>query len=227
MSKSAKPKQSSICSRERNGRPYFYCWIAGKQHGLGFDREAADQKYAELLLSKPKPEPLAAPRAEQISDHIAPAGTPTVMVADVLREYLKWVKSNRSEGTYDFYCKPLVGSAKERKTSVPLAEFVGDMPVSEFGEHCVKDWIDTHYSHGSDTYKCTLMRPVKTAFKWACSKKSGKLLKENPIDELEVPTAESREVDLTDAQWLEIESKVPQPLLDFLIVLKETGSTLR
>jgi len=224
MPKSAKPKQSSICSRTRNGRPYFYCWIAGKQHGLGFDREAADRKYAELLLSKPQSEPVAPSWPEQISSQDSETEPPPVMVAHVLREFLVWVKKNRSGGTYDFYAKPLTGSDKKSKSAVPFLDFIGDMPVSEFGEQCVKDWIDTHYSHGSDTYRHNLIRAVKCAFKWACSKKSGKLLSENPIDELELPSADSREVDLTDAQWAVIEAKVPQPLLNLLIVLKETGA---
>jgi len=218
VSNLAKPKQSSICCRTRNGRRYYYCWIAGKQHGLGYDREAADTKYGELLSGKGKPEPQAAPEPEP-----KPAAA-TVTVARVLREYLKWVKANRSEGTYTYYSRAIEGTAKKRKTFVPFLDFIGDTTVDEFGEHNVKEWIDTHYAHGSDTYKNTLMRPIKTAFKWACSKKSNRLLSENPIDELEMPAADSREIEVTDAQWAEIESKAQQPFLDLLIVLKETGA---
>jgi hypothetical protein len=52
MSKVSKPKQSSICCRNQNSRKYYYCWIKGTQHGLGYDREAADTKYGELLSGK-------------------------------------------------------------------------------------------------------------------------------------------------------------------------------
>jgi len=223
VSKLAKVKQSSICSRNRNGRKYYYCWIKGKQSGLGYDREAADAKYKELLNGKPmaeaEPQPQPAPEPAK----------PAITVALVIRQYLAWldreVAAERlSTGTHDYYRRPLEGTAEKRKSFVPFLEFVGEMTVDKFGENVVKDWIDTHFADGSDTYHNTLMRPVKRAFKWACSKKSERLLTENPIDELELPTAESREVEITDAQWAEVETNAPQPLLDLLILLKETGA---
>jgi integrase len=222
MTKVAKVKQSSICCRNRNGRKYYYCWIKGTQHGLGYDREAADAKYKELLNGKPASEPEPQPAPE-------PVAKPCIKVADVLREFLAWLdkeaKAGRaSAGTLNFYRRPIAGLAKSQKSAVPFLDYIGDMNVDEFGENVVKHWIDTHYANGTDNYKITLLRPIKRAFKWACSKKSERLLTENPIDELELPTAESREVEITELQWAEVEPKAPQPLRDLLIVLKETGA---
>jgi hypothetical protein len=166
VTKVAKPKQSSICCRNRNGRKYYYCWIKGKQSGLGYDREAADAKYRELLSGNSKPEPQG---ALELRPATTATTNPAVTVAHVLREFLKWVEKNRSEGTYDFYCRPIEGKAKDRKSFVPFIDFIGETTVDEFGEHKVAEWIDTYFSHGSDNYKITLMRPLKTAFKWACS----------------------------------------------------------
>jgi len=223
MNKVSKVKQSSICCRNRNGRKYYYCWIAGKQSGLGYDREAADAKYKELLNGKAK---LAAvPALEAEPEPV----TASITVAHVLRKYLEWrekeVAAGRlAIGTLNFDKRPIAGLAKNPKSAVPFIEFVGDMPVDEFGENVVKDWIDTHYSHLVDNSKINLLRPLKQAFRWACSKKSGRLLSENPIDELELPTAESREVEITDAQWEKVESKATGPFLEALKVLKDTGA---
>jgi integrase len=220
VSKVTKPKQSSICCRIRKGRKYYYCWIKGTQHGLGFDREAADAQYKELLNGKPDAEPKPAPE---------PVAKPSITVATVLRKYLEWRKKEVAAGrlaigTLNYDRRPIEGLAEKRKSAVPFLEFIGEMTVDEFGENVVKDWIDTHYGNGTDNYKITLLRPIGQAFRWACSKKSGRLLIENPIDELELPTAESREIEITDAQWNEVELKAKKPLLDLLKVLKETGA---
>jgi integrase len=222
VSNVAKPKQSSICCRIRNGRKYYYCWIKGTQHGLGYDREAADAKYRALLNGNSAAESESQPAPE-------PAAKPSITVAYVLRQFLAWLDKELaakrlSPGTCNYYRQSLEGKAKKRKSFVPFIDFVGEMSVDEFGEYVVKDWIDTHYAHGSDTYHNTLLRPIKRAFKWATTKQSGRLISENPIDELQITAADSREIEITDAQWAEIEVKAEGPFLDLLIVLKETGA---
>jgi integrase len=41
---------------------------------------------------------------------------------------------------------------------------------------------------------------------------------------LELPTPASREVEITNEQWVEVEVTAQQPVLDLLILLKETGA---
>jgi integrase len=198
--------------------------MKGKQHGLGFDRVEADAKYKTLLNGNSVTEPQAAP-----APTVPVSDKPPITVAHVLHKFLEWLEKETaagrsSVGTLRYYKRPLAGLAKKQKSFVPFLEFVGEMTVDEFGEHTVTEWIDTHYSHGTDNYKITLLRPVKRAFSWACSKKSNRLLKENPIDELELPTADSRHVYITAAQLAEIEAKAQGTFLDLLTVLRESGA---
>ena len=38
----------SISTRQRDGRPYYYTLIDGKQRGLGFDKQEAQKNYRAL-----------------------------------------------------------------------------------------------------------------------------------------------------------------------------------
>src|SRR4029079_2943194 len=151
MSKPAKPKQPSLCRRIRHGRENYYCWIKGKQHCLGIDRQQAEAKFAALLGgTQAQAAPQAAPEPQPVKQSIT--------VAHVLRKYVEWLEKETaagrsSDGTLKYYKRPLVGLAKKQKAFVPFLDFVGEITVDEFGEHTVIEWIDTHYSHGADNYK--------------------------------------------------------------------------
>ena len=74
----------------RQPKPYFrkqtkswYCSVGGKQISLGKDREAAHQKFHELMTNR-----------DAISSEL-------VTVYELSQAYLDWCKSNRKKTTYD------------------------------------------------------------------------------------------------------------------------------
>ncbi|HBE68161.1 MAG TPA: hypothetical protein DDW52_08425, partial [Planctomycetaceae bacterium] len=83
----------------------------------------------------------------------------------------------------------------------------------------VEDWVNQY--DFSVTSRRNYMRAAKRCFKWA--KKQG-YLDSNPIEDLEVPSAECREVIVEAAEFEVLKSYTRnQSLLDLMLLTWETG----
>ena len=100
-------------------------------------------------------------------------------LAAIVDAFLEWVLNNRSPETYEWY----------RYRLQRFLDRYPDLRTDDLRPFHVETWADT-YDH-SVTSKRNYLRSVKRCMKWA--KKQG-YIDRNPIEDLEVPTAEAKEV---------------------------------
>lgn len=130
---------------------------------------------------------------------------------DLILRYLDWSEVNQADSTYLFYKTYLESFRKA----------VGTLKVAALRPYHVTEWVkDQKWTNPNTVHGA--MRSVQRAFNW--SKRQG-LITASPLDGLEKPTPQPREVDLTAEQFQEILDAVVDPTFrDVLIVLRETGA---
>lgn len=209
-------RHSGVCCRTKNGAPYYYAQVGGKQVGLGRDHAAAVAKWHELMTAE-------ADRAKLVEVQ------PALKVRSVLLAFLEYVRAFKSERTFEFHHRHLAG---ESKKFVSFDEFLcrngnAEMLVTDFGPLEVESWINQHFSSTSANYRHNLMRSVCEAFSWAIKKRPDfrrALNGQNPLIGLEKPVPTARQRYITDDEWQQILAAVEDgPFRDILIVLAETG----
>ncbi|TWT57908.1 site-specific tyrosine recombinase XerC [Thalassoglobus neptunius] len=133
----------------------------------------------------------------------------TASLVGIIDAFLEWVQKNRSEATYEWY----------RYRLQRFAQKYPDLRASDLKPYHVELWAD-QYKH-SQTSRRNYLRSVKRCLKWA--KKQG-YIDGSPISDLEVPSAEHRELALDAEQFQELLTFVRSPeLRDLLVVSWETG----
>ncbi|QDV74558.1 tyrosine-type recombinase/integrase [Botrimarina mediterranea] len=155
-----------------------------------------DDAYAEFhrLMTQPK-------ERRQVSGKLF-AGT-----AD---DFLDFVAKNNAEATFAFY----------RDLLQKFCSLHPNLRIDQLRPFHVQKWVDG-YGHLSKNSRRNHMRAVKRCVRWA--KKMG-YIDTNPIEDLELPGAESREVCLTDAEYIELlRFASPDSLKDLITVTWETG----
>jgi len=123
----------------RPERGVWYVTLDGKQHNLGAEREAAFDRYRELLK---------APRQKKVD---------LKSVAAVLDNFLDWTKTHRAPRTYEWYLERCQSFA----TTLPE-----NLPVSALKPYHVQQWVDSH-KNWSDGQKRGCMIAIQRAFNWA------------------------------------------------------------
>lgn len=130
--------------------------------------------------------------------------------AGICDAFLSYVEKNRAPDTYKFY-RDL------------LQKFCGEHPelrIDSIKPFHVQIWADG-YPHLSQNSRRNHMRAVKRCMKWA--KKMG-FIDSNPIEDLDLPGAERREVYVTDDEYQELlRYASPDSLKALIAVTWETG----
>lgn len=130
--------------------------------------------------------------------------------AAVADAFLDWVKANRSPDTFEWYRYRL-----ERFCQLHPTLLIADLKPFH-----VQQWVDS-YTELSKTTKRNYVRSMKRCTLWA---KLQGYIKENPIEGLEVPGANRREVVLSLEDFNVMLSHIPDPALRQLcLVAFETG----
>jgi len=127
----------------------------------------------------------------------------------VIDAFLEWVDRNRSPDTYEWY----------RYRLQRFIEKHPDLRASDLRPYHVETWADGYDL--SVTSRRNYLRSVKRCLKWA--KKQG-YIDRNPIEDLEVPVAEHREVAITREGFDEFLGFVRnESFRDLVSVTWETG----
>jgi integrase len=195
-------KKKSKTPRRREPQPFFrefnqtwYLQLGKRQINLGKDKEAAWERYHELIKDRKDVE-----------------ATANTTVCGVLETFLGWVKDWRSEGTYGWYSVHLSSFASHVGQSLKLLD-LHDKHVTKWIDACHKDSApDTIYG---------AIRTVQRAMNWAV--KRGYLPK-SPVKNVEKPQTEPREAIITLAQFEQIIARCSdENARDFFNVMWETG----
>jgi integrase len=192
--------------RPKNREPFWRsdraCWYvqSGTRHiRLSPDKDEAWRLWHEFM-AKP-PEQRAAPRPPD-----------TRLVAVVLDTFLDWVKANKAHNTYTW-------------NRARIQAFLDAIPpllaVSDLKPHHVTRVMDAHPGWSAST-KNGFGRSVQQAFRWA--KRQG-LIDSNPIEYVEKPGGQAREMAISPAQYTAIMEVVTEPCARTLLhAAWETGA---
>ena len=94
------------------------------------------------------------------------------------------------------------------------------MQLADLQPYHVQQWVDSYPDH-SQTTRRNYLRSIKRCLKWAV--KQG-YLSANPLEHLEVPGAERREVCVTPEQYAQLLAHIPDVAFrDLVITTWETG----
>ncbi len=124
------------------------------------------------------------PREQQVSAE---------SVAVLIDAFLDWVSKHRAAETYEWYRYRLQRFLNKHP----------DLRSADLRPFHVENWADDYPL--SITSRRNYLRSVKRCMKWA--KKQG-YITTNPIEDLEVPSADHREVAITDAEFEEFMSHI-------------------
>lgn len=181
----------------RQPKPFFrkftatwYVQLGRKQINLGKDKKAAFRRYHELMADR-------GTASDQLSK-----------VAEVFEEYLEWLHTHRSEGTYQQAVHYLSLFARHIGPGAKVRELTGML---------VTRWIEKQGSW-SPTTQHDAVALVQRAFRWAVRRG---LIRQSPVEHVEgKPRRKRREVVYTPEQWKQLKAEVKDDdfsdLLDFM-----------
>lgn len=204
----------------RPGKPFwkkshraYYSNIGGKPVRLGTTREEAETEYHRLKFEQ-KSAQLESGQKGTNGDVCKPARHHVETVVDVCTKYLAHLEKNRKERTFQWYRDTLKLFCKEVGRSLTVEELI---------PHHLTDWADSHADDWSPTTRFNYMRAVQGAFRWAARQR---IIKTNPIEYVEKPTPESREVIITEKQWDSILANYSDddPFRDLLVFARGSGA---
>ncbi len=182
----------------RPARCLWYVQLAGKQINLGPDRDAAFERYHELMTDFRR------------RGHIAPTSpSPPLFVVEVIDKFLDWVHIHRSPDTFEWYRYRLQRFAEKHRT----------LTISDLRPYHVQEWVDGYRL--SQTSRRNYLRTMKRCMQWAL--RQG-YIEKHPLQDLEVPAGERRETTVSDDEFAAIlEATREDSFRDLLIVTWETG----
>ena len=204
----------------RPGKPFwkkshraYYANIAGRPVRLGTTWEEAETEFHRLKFEQKSTQPESGHKGT-IDEACKQSHHQTDMVVDVCTKYLAHLQKNRTERTFQWY----------RDTFKLFCKEIGrDLTVNELIPHHLTDWANRHADKWSPTTRFNYIRAVQGAFRWAARQR---IIKNNPIEYVEKPTPESREVIITDKQWNSVLATYPEddPFRDLLVFAQGSGA---
>jgi integrase len=182
----------------RKSRKTWYVEISGRQINLGPEKEAAFQRYYEIMACPPEK------RLESVQKG------PGTKLCQLFDSFLDWLQKNRSAATYGWYQYRL-----QR-----FADHYPDLTIEQLKPFHVQEWVDGYEDHATTTRR-NYIRTVKRCLKWA--KRQG-YIGEDPIALMEVPAGEARDVFIPRDKFDELLTLAPDPSLrDLMKVTYATG----
>jgi len=179
----------------RKSNKRWYVWHDGKQVNLGPDKQEAHRQF-HALMALPK-------------EHRTAPSTPDISLPELVDHFLEWVQRHRAEetcGWYQYRLERLCGKYPQ-------------MAAAALRPYHVDDWVSEYQL--SQTSRRNYLRSVKRCYKWA--KRQG-YLQENPIADIEVPSAIGKEVSLSQEEFDRLLSYVRNDgFRELLITTWETG----
>lgn len=149
-------------------------------------------------------------RYHELMTNPSVAESPTTTIVPIIEAFLDWTAKHRAPDTYEWY-------------RYRLQRFVDRYPrltLNELKPYHVQQWVDSYDL--SRTSKRNYLRSIKRCLAWAV--KQGYLDK-SPIEHLEVPAAESKNLVISQAEFndlLNFFSSNPE-FCELLVVTWETG----
>lgn len=131
-------------------------------------------------------------------------------MASVIDDFLEYVKRNRAPDTYCWYRDLLQKFILQHK----------QLRIDDIRPYHVQRWVDS-YPHLAKTSRRNHFRAVKRCVKWAVEQG---YIDQNPLQHLSVPSAERKEVMVSEEEFERILNQAsPESLRDLLITTWETG----
>lgn len=171
-------------------------WIAnidGKRHYLGPNKAKASKAFHRLMSAERTRRPTAGSLQE---------------LAD---KFLGWTKSNRAEGTYEWYVRHL---------GAVLSDLPDDLEPDELTPELLTGVLDR--TGWSDTTKNGAVRAIVRVYSWARLQRI--LTIPSPIEHMERPQATRREVTLTDEDMIAILGSCNSDFATLLTLAWATGA---
>ncbi|MDA7980518.1 MAG: tyrosine-type recombinase/integrase [Pirellulales bacterium] len=161
----------------------------------------------QILLGKSKPEALA--RYQQLMANPRPQAVPSGSLLAIIDAFLDWVHRNRAPDTYEWYRYRL-----ER-----FARRFPDMKATEVRPHHAEAWVNEYQL--ARTSRRNYLRSIKCCLKWAT--KQGHIAS-NPLEALQVPSAEAREILISEEEYNHLCSYIRNlEFADLIATTWETG----
>jgi integrase len=183
----------------RKSRDTWYVEVDGRQINLGKNRDAAFQRYHEIM---------AVPEHERQQRHVGSGAG--MRLTELFDRFLDWVQQHRSPDTFVWYQYRLQRFADRNP----------DLTVGQLKPFHVQEWVDTYKDHSPTTTR-NYMRCLKRCLKWG---KSLGYVDGNPIELLTVPMARTRDVYVPPEEFADLLTFVVDPgFRDLLKVTYETG----
>lgn len=130
-------------------------------------------------------------------------------LAGIIDAFLEWTQKHRAAETYEWYRYRLQRFI-ERHT---------DLQLGQLRPFHVQQWVDSYEL--SKTSRRNYLRSVKRCITWAVTQG---YVEKNPIQHLEVPTGEAKEVLITLDEYQQLLSFIPDgPFRDLVVVTWDTG----
>ncbi len=128
----------------------------------------------------------------------------------IIDAFLEWNQRHRAEDTYEWY----------RYRLQRFIDFYPRLSIDALCPFHVEQWVDT-YPDFSRTSRRNYFRSIKRCLKWAM--RQGYIVR-NPLENLEVPSGERKEVVVDEDDFATIMTFVPDDnFRDLLIISRETG----
>jgi integrase len=180
----------------RKDRDAWFVTIHGRRFNLGPDKEAAFNRFYELMLHGDDEQP----NQDDIS------------VFQLFDEFLEWTSNQRAPRTYEWY-KDFLGKFSQHLKS--------DRPADRLKPYDVLRWIAKHTTW-SNTSQNSGIRAVQRAYRWG--HRMG-LIPSNPMQFIEKPRCGRREEIITPAQYADLLTNIRSKHFKRLIMVAwETGA---
>jgi integrase len=181
----------------RSSRNCWFVQLGKRQVKLHADRDEAFRMYHALMS-----------RVEHEEPKIIGSDPPVVEILDA---FLEWAEANSTPRTFAWRQENIQLFAK----SIPR-----NLIVSELKPYHVTKEMNAHPTWGPDT-RANFARCVQRAFRWA--KKQG-LIRENPVEHVEKPGKQKREVFYTPEEYDVLLLAFPdREMKDVIVTAWETG----
>ena len=191
-------KRTGPWRRKSNG-----CWYTTEPKSKKYVKLAEANESYEIALEKYHAHHAATKRVEP---------GPTVTVAELIDEFLEWCQHDRAPKTYRWY----------RDFLVRFHSRVGSsLLVANLKPYHVERWVQSDYAGKSANYRRGAIRSVQRLMSW--SVKQGYILT-NPIQGMEKPRQEAREVVVTEDQERDILAATSPEFQDYIRFAIFTGA---
>jgi integrase len=179
----------------RKSKQAWYLQVGKKQVSLGKDRDAAFERYRQIMLH------------ERGQFTAAPTALTVDQVSDL---FLEHSQRHNEPTTYEWYKQYLQD----------FCDRYGSLVALELKPFHVNRWLDKHAGWGDGSRRCAITA-IKRAFNWA---EGEGILPANPVKRVRKPSPRSRDRILTPTERQEIFASIKdQAFRDFVFALQETG----